>query len=156
MTLHVQPPIATEPANLPETSADVEDRRAGRAAAASALAPVGTLASLHARFSADPSAAESVMRANKLDFQIRVLGRMRKAREIMVEVQDAWAHVTAKDAADAPYPGLLDGPGPGASGFHGSPPIASQPRRGWFARSLDRLTCKYRPSFEEAINGPWV
>jgi len=81
---------------------------------------------------------------------------MRKAREAIVEVQDAWVAVTAKDALDAPYPGLLDGPGPGAPGFAGSSTILSQPRRGSFARSLDRLTCKYQLFFEEAINGPWV
>lgn len=161
MTLYVQPPITTEPANLPESSvSDVEDRRAGRTAAASASAPVGTLASRHARFSTEPSAAESVMRANKLDFQIRVLGRsMRMAREIIAQVEDAWVHVTAtNDAVDAAYTGLLDGPGPGpgAPGLPGPSPTVSQARRGWFARSLDRLTGKYRSSFEGAINGPWV
>lgn len=149
MTLYAQPKIV-HTTEAPVSGVGV--RQKGRTAAASASAPVGTLASP----GSDSSSADAVKRANKLDFQVRVMGRMRKAREVINEVQDAWAGVTAIEAFEAPYPGLLDGPGPGAPGLPGPPPTVSQPDGGWFGRSPGCLTCNYRSSFEAAINGHWV
>eukprot|EP00903_Cladosiphon_okamuranus_P005929 g5859.t1 len=150
-----------------------DTRYLGRTAAASAFAPVGTLTSQTSPFGGLAPAKTTTATAtetkavgvnvDEIDAHIQAVKRMRIAREVIEEVQDAWIEVTSSAAPGDRIPGLLDGPGPGAPSnvvdAHGPPPtatIALHAPVGWFAKSLDRLTRGYKPGFEGLMNGPWV
>lgn len=172
MTLHVHPTIEStaEPNGLVDKStlgldADTEARYRGRTAAASALAPVGTITSHTSPFGRHTPPKTTNTKAvdvnvDEIDAQTQAVRRMRNTREVIEEVQGAWIEITSTAAQGGGVPGLLDGPGPGAPNFvddHGTPPtIALHASVGWFAKSLDRLTRDYRPGFEGLMNGPWA